>query len=246
MNKQKRTEWILSLIDGIPCIKGWSIGKLLGTGTVGTVFLVCTREKECAAMKIQLLSSKKATKQFEMEIKNQESVEDMAPRVLDTCIHKVGKVKLGVIIMERLGEELDSYLVPRRSAQELKHIGEQIEDMLGYMKQKGFTHGDLALFNLAFLLDDPTKLVMLDFDRASTTVYAPEVDSLRLQTELYKTTQSNGTKPIHKDNMTRLRKFIPVWHKKVGTRVVKGVKKADGAWIDAYESYCKEANVQCL
>lgn len=247
MEHKERTALILERLHVFPCIRQWQIGHVLGVGTVGTVILACKKKnKHCAAMKIQVLHNKTERHSFETELKNQQAFLPYAPKIYDHCLYsdKQSGVEFGILIMELLDEELDRYLTQKRSKEEIAAIGERIKDMLLFMKQKGYTHGDLALFNLAFVKNGP--LVMLDFDRASTSVYAPAVDTLRLQTEMTKSTQSANTKSILPAHLRDLKRFVPQWHKALGTAQPKTAKDADRAWEEAYEVYCKEAHIKCL
>lgn len=243
-----RTRQILKIIKQFPCIRGWNVGKVLGVGTVGTVVCACNKEKKkkkkCAALKVQVLRNKAEMKSYMTEIYNQKKFGEFAPKVYGDCTIQSDGVTYGVIIMELLEVELDKFLEKKRSLDVMQKIGRRITEMIRFMWSKKLTHGDTALFNLAFTKRG--KLVMLDFDRASTEVYRPEVDTLRLQIETVRSTQSKNTKVIHKDNLRFLKNFTGKWHAAAETRPVPGASEADEAWVNAYEEYCKEAGIKCL
>lgn len=243
MNHDARTQQVLTAVHQFPCIQGWKVGNVLGVGTVGTVFLAC-KNKKCAALKVQVLRNKSDKQSYATELLNQKAFEPFAPKVYCDCTIQVDGVTYGVIVMELLGDELDKFLTKKRSAAIMAGIGNRIVEIITFMRNKKFTHGDTALFNLAFTQQG--SLVMLDFDRASTTVYRPAVDALRLQVETSRSTQSANTKPIHKENLAALKRFTTAWHAAAGTLPVVGVSKADEAWLRAYESYCRAAGIKCL
>ena len=84
----RNAPWIHMLQTKPVCINQWVPMSILGVGTVGTVFLSCrkTNNKNCAAMKIQLIENKNDEKLFLEEIKKQKHFEKYAPTVYDTCI----------------------------------------------------------------------------------------------------------------------------------------------------------------
>lgn len=243
-----RAELILDMIDKVPCIRGWDVKKILGVGTVGTVFLSCEKKNSsrCAAMKVQVLANKKNTDSFHEELAKQAKFAPYAPRVYEKCIATDEKGHVfGIIIMEPLGLELDGYLSVKRTQDELDMIGGSIERILRFCHEKKITHGDLALFNIAFNSDN--KLVFLDFDRASSRGYHPDVDFWRLFIELFESTRSNGTKPIVESNMKHLMRFLPLWANALGVSyVLVSPEQGEQIWIAAYEKFCRAENVKCL
>lgn len=243
-----RAERILDMLDETPCIRGWDINKVLGIGTVGTVFLACqkTNSSKCAAMKVQVLANQQDRKSFQEELEKQEKFNPYAPKLYEKCIATDTKGGLfGIIVMEPLGLELDAYLSSKRSTDELNMVGRSIETILRFCHSKKITHGDLALFNIAF--NSQNKLVFLDFDRASSHGYHPEVDFWRLFIELFESTRSNGTKPIHGSNTEYLKRFLPDWAMALGVAYVPMTpEQGEEVWVEAYTKFCKAENVKCL
>ena len=245
----KRTMDIIHMLQTKPvCINQWVPMSILGVGTVGTVFLSCrkTNNKNCAAMKIQLIENKNDEKLFLEEIKKQKHFEKYAPTVYDTCIiNDNNKTRYGIIIMETLGMELDLYLTKKLTNTQLTKVVDDITNILHFCKQNKLTHGDLALFNIAF--NSKNNLVFLDFDRASSKFY-PLVDYLRLHIEMFVSTQSNGTKKIHKDNLIFIRKHLSKWANALDVQVPSQLtaKAADALWIQEYTKYSKAEGIKCL
>ena len=237
----------MNVINEFPCIKGWTTGRVLGTGTVGTIVLACKNNKsQCAAMKVQILTTKAERDSFKVELANQLAFGSMAPEVYDHCMIKSDGVRYGVIVMELLDEELDEFLSNKQSTADLIEVAERIQEFLEYMALHNLTHGDLALFNMAFTKND-RRLIMLDFDRSSTLVYHPSVDALRLHIELYKKTQSENTKDTLSSNLAVLRKNLGGWYGAVNMKKPKGSAPViDELWYKAYGVYCKKANIKCL
>jgi hypothetical protein len=118
------------------------------------------------------------------------------------------------------------------------------------MQGARLTHGDLALFNM-YVEEKPFKLKVLDFDRASAKVFAPDVDVLRAATELSESTRSEPPdgKPIHPFNdqflgSTGLKKFQKAFG---GEFELDGRPvDIDDEWRGAYGLYCKDAHIKCL
>lgn len=243
-----RTKQVMDIIDQFPCIKGWKVGKLLGVGTIGTVVMGCKKDGTCAAMKVQVITDDKEMESYRKELENQKAFASFAPEVYGDCIITVDDISYGVIVMQLLGDELDKYLMVERSPKIIDSIGKRISSMLEFMKTNEFTHADTCLYNIAYNGTGKDKqLVMLDFDRASTKVYAPEVDTLRLQVEMCRRTQSQNTKYIHPENLKALKKFVPDWHAAAGTEKHTGTwYEVDDAWVEAYEKYCRLAGIKCL
>jgi hypothetical protein len=244
----KREKLIRRYIPKLDCVRahGDETMEVLGNGSAGTVFLAC--EDVCVAIKIQVLLNKKHMDAFDKEVKNQRAFAPYAPKVLDTCTEKIGKYTFGVIIMELLktDSELDKYLMLKRSKRELNDVIEGLNAALEFTIRKRITHGDLAFFNIA--QNAKGKWIFLDFDRSSTSVFAPHVDYLRLRTELYARLRSTPTKKMNKSNIDYLLKTaIPIW-----TKLYKYKKKFDNIdtlgeeWEKAYEKYCVRAHVKCL
>ena len=244
----KRAMSIINMLNTKPvCINQWVPTTILGVGTVGTVFLSCKKNntKTCAAMKIQLIENKDDETLFKEEIKKQKSFKPYAPTVYDTCIIlDKNETKYGIIIMETLGTELDSYLTKKLTTTKLLKVVDDITEILVFCKKNKLTHGDLALFNIAF--NSKNNLVFLDFDRASNKFY-PLVDYLRLHIEMFVKTQSKGTKKLNNDNLKFLQKHLWRWAEALDLQVPKlTANEMDEFWVREYSKYCVAAGVKCL
>ena len=242
----RRQKIIYEHIPHMSCLQEYGqVLSVLGNGSSGTVFLVC--EEGCVAIKIQLLVTEKHMNAFTAEIENQRRFAPYAPQVLNACTEKVGQRKFGIIIMELLKTdgELDKYLEPKRSPDELHNVITGITEALAFAMQQRITHGDLALFNIAQKADG--TWIFIDFDRSSTTVFAPHVDYLRLVTELYDIYRSTPTKEMHEDNIKYLLKHaVPVWFSLYDYQGTSNIKHIARMWEVEYEKYCKVAKVKCL
>ena len=248
VDKEARKNRIFKFIDRFPCIAGWKVGKLLGIGTVGTVWAICNdREGKCAAIKIQEMTTKKEKLSFLNEVENQKAFAPYAPRVYTSCTIESNTYIYAAVVMEIMGDELDKCLTHKRmSKAKLNQIGKQVLNICEFLQASRITHGDLALFNLAF--DKEGELKMIDFDRSSKKFFCPEVDFFRLQLELYKSFQSNGTKNIPTKNLSFLRKeWLHRWAQALGgQQPARTGGEADANWEHHYEKYCKKARILCL
>lgn len=252
---KQRAKKILNMLasrDSPACVNGWQLKRLLGVGTVGTVFMSCQSASKCAAMKIQVLKDADDLQSFTDELAKQTLFGKHAPQIYSSCIAEQKGTRYGIIVMEQLGMELDKYLASEvLSDAEIRKVGDGITTILKYCKKENITHGDLALFNIAF--NSKGKLVFLDFDRAYRG-FVPKVDFWRLFIELFPETQSSPTQKLHNEalfaNCERLRASLPDWAKALG--LTRGVNyklaptKADELWVDTYQDYCKRAKVKCL
>jgi len=217
--------------------------SVLGSGSAGTVLLVC--KVGCVAIKIQLLVTKKHMNAFNAEIENQRKFEPYAPKVWNVCIETVKQHNFGIIIMELMRDELDKYLVHKRTPDELQHVISCITKALTFAMKNSFTHGDLALFNIA--QNAGGDWIFIDFDRSSTTKFAPRVDYLRLVTELYDDYRSTPTKEMHEDNIKYLLEHaVPVWFHLYEHKGTSDIDDLARMWEVEYEKYCKVAKVKCL
>ena len=163
------------------CMDDWKVGELLGEGTAGKVYRV-EKDGKMAAAKIQTLKSAKEVDRFKREVQNQKAFGRYAPEIYLDCVEKRDKsTSIGVIIMELIDIELDTWLSTAQNEMELANLVQDISVIGKYCIKMKITHGDLALFNIARAKSG--RWVFIDFDRASTSVFRPEVDILRLQLE---------------------------------------------------------------
>ena len=219
--------------------------RFLATGTAGVVYYGCEKKEKCMAIKVQLLDSKEKVEQFKKECKNQEAFGTMAPKVYASFTEDYAENTFGVLVMDLIGEELDKYLVKKRTNAELDNVITGITKIIKFLKKKKVTHGDLALFNIAFS-QDYKKLLLIDYDVASTTIHHTAVDILRILTEWDKKTRSKGTKKMHSDNVDYIIEYgIPKWAETEAVTFVTNQERA-GEWEKAYQKYCRVAKVECL
>ena len=237
MPPKKEPEWP-------ECLHDWQMIRELGRGTAGVVYLV-EKDEVRAAAKLQHLSSAKQKDKFTREVKNQIAFHPFAPRVLYHDLEKRdARNWVGVIVMELMEIELDSWLSKKRTVDELQDMTEQVAELGRFCMERRLTHGDLPLFNLA--RTPAGRWLAIDFDRSSTTVFRPDVDLYRLQMEILSAPKdrSLNTKPLEASNVRWLRKnaLVP-WEEAWGLRLPEDVSQA---WEDAYEEYCRAAKVPCL
>ena len=243
----QKTERILNHIHTLECMKPWKLNRLLGTGTIGTVFEVeHTGNGQRGAIKIAELKTLAELTNFENEVRVQSLFASyrIAPTVYGNCVVRAddGVHYYTAIIMEKMGMELDTYLTEKRSDLELKHVISQISSLFEVLKTHRLTHGDLALFNICF--DDQNKhLKFIDFDRASSSVYAPHTDLYRIHTEFFDPTITLHTKPLDSYNKDILLAAVPLWAIILGIEMVADVQSGD-IWYTHYRKYCEDANIQ--
>lgn len=261
MDVAERTAMIRRVAPTFPCLDGWTIDKLLGEGTVGSVFYVCRQadSSTCAAAKIQVLTTPNELAGFRQEVAVQQSFYPFAPKVLATCIahskdssdfggvDSFHSVDFGIIVMELVDVELDKWLMEPRSTNELLQLTNELTQIWSFLVDSRKTHGDLALFNIGRSKEEQ-RWLLLDFDRSSVDIYSPETDFYRIQMELYKcTNQSASDIDICNANMTWLRRNgLPQWANIFGLAPMKTAQAAQDKWIDSYQAYCRRANVKCL
>ena len=243
-----RAKRIFKQISKFACLKGWIIGQYLGVGTIGTVFEACNEDGSiCAAIKMCELTTADEVRTYEQEVHVQTKFASLniGPRVFDNCTVK--DVTSGryytVIIMEKMGQELDDYLTSRRTNKELDHIISQLKILFSLLEKNRVTHGDLALFNIAF--DENNTLKFIDYDRASTSVYDPETDIYRLQSEFYDPTDTENTKPIDEYNRLYILDSMLILTNIIKVKPVKD-QHSSYYWYKHYITYCKKARIACL
>ena len=239
MNKVKASH-INAAVPHLKCLDKFRTNmRNLATGTEGVVYYGCEKKDVCYAIKIQLLESDNAIGRFNNEVVTQKAFRPMAPTVHTSCVEECQGNTFGVIVMQLIGEELDKYLVAKRTDAELDAVIDGITKIVNFLRKKKFTHGDLALFNIAYL-PDREKLIMIDFDISSTKVYRPLVDVLRLLTEWNTKTRSKGTKKMNVQNVAYIiANGIPVWSKLAPISQTSNKDRAD-AWSTAYDEYYAE------
>lgn len=249
--KQLLSEWKITRKgakrDWPSCMDDWKIGELLGEGTVGKVYRV-VRDKTAAAAKIQILKNSIDVDRFKREVQNQKAFGRYAPEIYLDCVEKRDKnTSFGVIIMELIVTELDNWLTTPQDSTELAKLVQDISSIGKYCIKHKLTHGDLALFNIADTHSG--RWVFIDFDRASTTVFRPEVDIYRLQLEIQSPPKdrSMNSKPLNSANVKWLRKHaIAPWQAAWQQPNAFNSSQVSVKWENAYEDYCVAANIKCL
>lgn len=243
----ERSQQIQQSIHLFPCMDGWTPQRLLGEGTVGSVFYICRNadSTQCAAAKVQIVTTPDELRGFHEEVRIQQAFYPYAPQVIAQCTVRIASVTYAVIIMELIARELDKFLSVRRTPAELLKVFADMSYAFEFMQQRRYTHGDLALFNIGWS-DASERWVLLDFDRASTEVYSPSTDFYRIQMELYKCTNQSDV-DVCNMNMTWLRKnALPKWSELFHLMPMRTAQEAQDKWIDEYQLYCRRANIKCL
>lgn len=232
--------------DWPTCLAKWQRGRILGRGTSGIVYAV-TRDGLSAAAKLQRLTTRAQVDKHERELRNQEAFSPHAPQLIFHCMERQGKHWQAAMVMEQIEVELDRWLSTKRSPSELQDMVDQVAAIGRFCVQNKLTHGDLALFNVA--RSQTGRWMFIDFDRASTRVFRPDVDLLRLQMELLSPPKyrSTNTQPLHASNVAWLRKHaLPAW--KTAWKQPNQFNDPTTAkqWERSYEEYCHAAQIPCL
>ena len=249
--KQLFSEWKITQKrakrDLPSCMDDWKMGALLGQGTAGKVYRVF-RDGTVAAAKIQILKNAIEVDRFKREVQNQKAFGRYAPMIYLDCVEKRDKnTSFGVIIMELIVTELDNWLTTPQDSTELAHLVQDISSIGKYCIKHKLTHGDLALFNIA--QTHSGRWVFIDFDRASTSVFRPDVDIYRLQLEIQSPPKdrSMNSKPLNSANVKWLRKnAIAPWQAAWQQPNAFNSSQVSVEWENAYEDYCVAANIKCL
>lgn len=265
--REKRTQLLTGILDQIRCLRDYEISRVLGVGTVGTIFLVTKgkgKKKQDFAAKIQILKTSSEEKVFEQEVAKQRAFAPFAPHVVESCVETIGRknppsrikssftqMKLGILVMELSSGTLDEKLSQRLSKGEVEELGAQMAELLNFAAKRKLIHGDTALFNFGFVeRDGEEKLVFMDFDRASldTDLFSEfgDLDTLRLLTELNPGSRSQGTKKLHKETERLLKevarkKWLPLLKEKITDPELQ-----DEEWTRLYCGFCEAAGVLCL
>lgn len=208
------------------------------SGTVGEIYSM-TRHGTKFVAKIQMLTTPQDQARFEHEVEMHTifAREDLGLPLIDCQIVD----SLGVCVMPFV-QTLNEYLHTKRTRSELERVVEELVVLLRRIESCGLTHGDLAFFNIFV---DGAHLSTMDFDRASSRVFMPEVDVLRAATELTASTRSEGGKKMHTSNNKYLstegfERF------KAHFGLVGSASEIDQNWEKSYTVYCQKAQVRCL
>lgn len=248
----RRRNIVLKHAKLLSCLRSYIVQYILGKGSVGTVVYACKRRvpkyryPTCVAAKIELITSNKDRRRFLKEVETQKAFYPLAPKIYKVCTEIIGKHEFAVILMRDVDKTLAKYLSVRRTHAQLDQIILQIINIFKYLKIRKLTHGDLALFNIGIVeRNDRKSLVLIDFDRASSNIYRPEVDILRIIKEMYTSTNSQIKTNKNKNNLLYLRtKAIPqlsLLHPNI--KIPNTVKATAELHDKKYTAYAKAAKV---
>ena len=254
--KKQRLSLIEKNLSNISCLRMYKIGKkptVLGEGTVGTVILLCTTAGSCFAAKVQILSSKKERDAFQRETQIQRDFYPYAPKVHTECVDIIDDITFGTIVMELTDGDLEKELTVKKTNPQLKSIMENLCDMFKFVKNKKFIHGDLSLFNIAYVKRMGVRsLIFIDFGTSSAvkSIYDKfsQFDTIRFITELYPEfrSKSKRSKDILKSNtdylLTHVIQLIGICGLSASD-ISKGI--IENLWERQYCSYCKATNLDC-
>jgi hypothetical protein len=231
-------------------IKGFTgtTSSFLKDGSMGTVFLLeSTDMYPKRAMNPQILHTPKSMEVFQREVNLQKKFFPYAPEIFGHGIDlDIEGYTVGWFIMELLEGTLDQELVKKLRKKELDSILLQVQALLDWIFNKKLVHGDLALFNLAFVTRRNVRaLLFLDFDCSSddksTFRRFNPIDPMRLIDEFYCT--SEGTEPMHKDNIKYLRTNIATYWGQKLSPVQKSPKTVEKEWTILYIEYCASQGI---
>lgn len=240
------------LFEKNACLKDWRITKLLGVGTIGTVFGVCTKQGvQCAAVKVSRVKNKGAVKR---EIALQKKAYPFAPKIYTSCFfHYKGK-EWSVVVMELIDGELDAYLQTKRSKSEIVNIERQLNAGLKHLCKIGMTHGDSVFFNIAYKnrtgSSGGIKVIFIDYDRASDKYCDAKLDLSRMIMELHPQVMAPNMKKPNADNRKLLQSLLLQRASKLFSpseiAELRDPKKSERLWMKLYNHYCKRVSVKCL
>jgi tRNA A-37 threonylcarbamoyl transferase component Bud32 len=222
--------------------KKYTNPKRMASGTDGIVYSMQLGPKKYV-VKMQRVPDES---QFDREVKMQKEFAGygLAPIVEESnVINMRGEQKVGLIVMPEV-ETLDAYLSKRRTNRKNEDLANVVQGLITLVRdiaKHKLTHGDLTLFNTYL---EKGKVGAIDFGRAST-VFAPNVDSLRVAMELYADTRTDLGQPIEAfnsqylstDGLTKFKKAF---------NIQSEPQETVRAWAAAYEQYCVAAEVACL
>jgi hypothetical protein len=246
-DRGKMVERFIEHSEKLNKILKWPIenNTLLGIGSQGIVFSSIKNGQDVAVKLIEL-EKEDHIAIYKHEVASQKMFLPFSPKIFDDGIIKIStKLSYGVIIMEVLGDELDKYLMRKRSKVELKSVESDLVTIFKFMLESRLTHGDMALFNIAKRKSDG-HFILLDFDSASDRFFQPEVDIYRMQSEIYNPKENPSLKEMDKSNLKFLLRHVPNWSKMMGIKKVNN-KFSENYWRYNYQEYCKKVKeVQCL
>lgn len=162
--------------------RGYKLGKLLGKGAYGSVYLECQDRKECRVVKVQTIGEYLTHKDFQLEVSNQRKGHALgfAPQVYKSKLFKFKGSQHGLIEMKRVDGILSDWLKEPRSDETLRRIVEGLLAMIANLSKHGFTHADLHLANVGYLKSPLDQMVLIDFGHSSAKRASPELELLQL------------------------------------------------------------------
>jgi hypothetical protein len=241
-----RADVMADAISRIAILSDYEDFEHLATGTHGEAFSMRKNDKHFVA-KLQRLQRADDYRTFEHEVHAQRTFAShkLGVPLIHKQIVSLGRQTIGVTVMP-LVETLDGYLHVKRTHAELDKVLHALNKLLHQIQRAKLTHGDLALFNM-YVHNGAVKV--MDFDLASTDVFAPAVDVLRVATELSATTRSSGGHTVHAYNERYLRsQGLALFREAFGAdfKLCGTFEDIDFAWKRAFAVYCKKAHVRCL
>jgi tRNA A-37 threonylcarbamoyl transferase component Bud32 len=245
-NSRNRTIFMTNVISRMAVLSDYQDLKHEASGTNGEVFSMSRKGKPYVA-KLQLLRTVDSRRSFEHEVAVQREFESrkLGLPLVDRQVVSLGSHTVGVTVMPYV-TTLNKYLREKRTPAQLETVIVLLIKLLHQIQRAKLTHGDMALFNVYWA---GSELKVMDFDLGSVDVYAPEVDVLRVATELSTSTRSAGGENVHPDNDKYLgTKGLALFKDAFGAdHSLAGSKKAiDLEWERSFGVYCKKAHVRCL
>lgn len=164
-------------IKGIrfPCLKGWDLGKVLGRGLNGCVYLACHQGDTCRGVKIQ-----RENPEQEVAIQRRFARQLLAPEVYDWCKgvsdSEDDDREFYAIFMELIDGTAFDFLNdwPAPSTQDLTTMAMGLREIVRGLNREGINHGDMHSSNIGYtksrIVGEPAHWVMLDFGFAGPQV----------------------------------------------------------------------------
>ena len=245
-SSRDRANFMTSVISRVAILSDYQDFKHEASGTNGEVFSMTQKGKPFVA-KLQLLRTADSYRSFEHEVAVQREFESrhLGLPLVQQQVVTIGSHTIGVTVMPYV-TTLNKFLDEKRTPAQLETVIVLLIKLLHQIQRAKLTHGDMALFNVYWA---GTQLKVMDFDLGSVDVYAPEVDVLRVATELSTSTRSSGGKKVHPYNDKYLGTTgLALFREAFGADYsLSGSKKAiNQEWERSFGVYCKKAHVRCL